>query len=295
MLLSTQTDVIFAKCGIDEGLKILASAGYDAIDYSMFGMTNDEHFLNTGDFLAFAKELRAKAEAVGLRFNQAHAPFPGWRNGDESYNTKMPPRIENAVKIAGILGADSIVVHPIAYTVQGDEQKEVNFKMYKKLAPVAKEYGVKVALENMWGRDSRRNYIISNVCSYARDLCDYYDGLDDPDAFTVCLDLGHCGLIGEEPDEAIRILGRDRLTALHVHDNNYVQDNHTVPYDYGMKMNWDKITRALGEIDYKGDFTFEADGFLTRFDSSVIQTGVNFMASIGRILIAKIDAARPAK
>lgn len=293
MLLSTQTDVVFAKCGIDEGLKILAAAGYDAIDYSMFGMTGDNHFLNTVNPVEFAAELKGKAAALGLKFNQAHAPFPCWKNGDEAYNTKMPPRIENAIKIAGLLGADSIVVHPIAYIQQGDVQKEVNFKLYRSLAPIAKEYGIKIALENMWGRDSRRNYIVPNVCSFARDLCEYYDELDDSDAFTVCLDLGHCGLVGEEPDEAIRILGHDRLGALHIHDNNYVQDNHTAPYDYGMKMNWDNITRALGEIDYKGDFTFEADGFLTRFDPAAIQTGVNYMASLGRMLMAKIDAARP--
>ncbi|MBR3999563.1 MAG: hypothetical protein IKI93_14625, partial [Clostridia bacterium] len=99
MLLSTQTDVVFAKCGIDEGLKILAAAGYDAIDYSMFGMTGDNHFLNTVNPVEFAAELKGKAAALGLKFNQAHAPFPCWRNGDDAYNTKMPLRIENAVKI----------------------------------------------------------------------------------------------------------------------------------------------------------------------------------------------------
>lgn len=62
-----------------------------------------------------------------------------------------------------------------------------------------------------------------------------------------------------------------------------------------MKMNWDKITRALGEIDYRGDFTYEADAFLGRYDVSVLQTGVNHMVALGRILMAKIDAARPAK
>ena len=134
-----------------------------------------------------------------------------------------------------------------------------------------------------------------NVCSFGADLCEYYDGLANPKAFTVCLDLGHCGLVGEEPQDAIRILGHDRLGSLHVHDNNYRQDNHTVPYDYGMKMNWNEITKALGEIDYAGDFTFEADNFPARFDDSVVQDAVNFMAVIGRRLCAKIDAARPAK
>jgi len=32
MLLSTQTDNVFEKCGVDEGLKIFAGAGSDALD-----------------------------------------------------------------------------------------------------------------------------------------------------------------------------------------------------------------------------------------------------------------------
>lgn len=295
MLLSTQTDVTFAKCGDDKGLKILSSAGYDAIDFSMFGMCHDDNFLNNTDFIQYAKELRKKAEDVGLRFNQAHAPFPVMRYNDEAYNERIFPRVENAVKIAGILGAYCIVVHPVATPTSPEEQKEYNFKMYKKLAPIAKEYGVKIALENMWGYDSRRNYIVPNVCSFARDLAEYYDELADPDTFTVCLDLGHCGLIGEEPDEAIRTLGPDRLGALHVHDNNYVEDTHTIPYGIGMKMNWDKITRALGEIDYRGDFTFEADNFLSRMPAELLPSGVKFMESLGRELIRKVDSYRPQK
>ena len=137
MLLSTQTDNVFAKCGIDEGLKIFAAAGYDALDYSMFGMTNDDHFLNNCDVEAFAKELRGKAEALGLVFNQAHAPFPCWRNGDEAYNAKMPARVANAIRIAGILGAKSIVVHPIAYIKPGDAQKAFNFDFYRSIGHAA--------------------------------------------------------------------------------------------------------------------------------------------------------------
>ena len=293
MILSTQTDRLFNTFPEEQALKIFADAGYDAVDYSMFAMTNDSCPLNTCDIPSYAAELRGMAKAVGLTFNQAHAPFPCWRRGDDAYNEKMPERVERSVKIAGLLGAKSIVVHPIAYGAPEEEQKAFNLAFYKKLEPVALEYGVKVALENMWGRDGRRNYIVANVCSWAKDLCDYYDALDNPEAFTVCLDLGHCGLIGEEPDEAIRILGRDRLGALHVHDNDYVSDAHTMPYDYGMKMNWNAITTALGEIDYQGDFTFEADAFLRRYDAETIPAAVNYMAAIGRCLIAKVDAARP--
>ena len=291
MLLSTQTDVVFRTLGEKDGIDVLARAGYDAIDFSMFPMSHDACPLNTCDIELYAKNLRKMEEDAGLVFNQAHAPFPGWRVGDDAYNAKMPERVVRAVKIAGMLGAKAIVVHPIAVPGGGEKQKEFNLNYYRDMEKVALDYGTKIALENMWGWDGRRNYIVPNVCSFGEDLCDYYDELN-PDAFTVCLDLGHCGLVGDEPDHAIRVLGNKRLGALHVHDNNYREDTHTIPYDRACKMDWNKITTALGEIDYKGDFTYEADNFLVRFDRSSIQAATTFMAQLGRTLIAKIEAAR---
>lgn len=292
MLLSTQTDNLFRRFGPDRAIPVFAEAGFDAIDYSMFAMTDDGCPLNAADPEKFGEELRRKAEAAGICFNQAHAPFPCWRAGDEGYNAKMPARVVQSIRIAGVLGARAIVVHPIAYTEQGEAQKKINFDFYRTLEPTAREYGIKIAIENMWGYDGRRGYIMPNVCSFGADLAEYYDGLANPKAYTVCLDLGHCGLVGDEPDAAIRVLGKDRLGALHVHDNNYREDSHTVPYDYGMKMNWDAITRALGEIGYEGDFTFEADNFLVRFDAETMPAGLKYMADIGRRLIKKIEAAR---
>ncbi len=295
MILSTQTDVIFRVFGEEEGIRLFAEAGFDAIDYSMFPMSADDCHLNTGDVVAHAKHLRSVADSYGIKFNQAHAPFPCWRAGDEAYNAKMPDRIVRAVMIAGTLGANSVVVHPIAYPGGGEPQKEFNINYYRTLEPIALEYGTKIALENMWGHDNRRGYIVPNVCSFGADLADYYDTLGNPDAFTVCLDLGHCGLVGEEPDDAIRALGGKRLGALHVHDNDYKHDSHVIPYTFGCTMNWDKITKALGEIDYQGEFTYEADNFLARIDRAALPAALSYMEKLGRVLIGKIDAARPNK
>ena len=294
MLLSTQTDVIFRTFGEEKGIRIFAEAGFDAIDYSAFFMADDNCPLNTGDVAPYAEKLRKTADECGIRFNQAHAPFPSWQAGKEEYNVKIVDRIKRSIVIAGILGADAIVVHPIARAEGGEKQKEFNLNFYRGLEETALASGVKVALENMWGYDGRRGYIMPNVCSFGADLAEYYDELN-PKAFTVCLDLGHCGLVGEEPDEAIRALGNKRLTALHVHDNNYRDDTHTVPYAFGCKMNWDAITKALGEIDYQGAFTYEADNFLSRVAPDALPAASAYMAALGRTLIARIDAARPAK
>ena len=293
MILSTQTDNIFRRFGEDEGIKIFARAGYDAIDLSMFQMTHDDCPLNTIDPDKYGSELKKKAESAGIVFNQAHAPFPCWRSDDKDYSAKMPERVKQSIRIAGAAGAKQIIVHPIAYPGGGEPQKQFNFEFYRSLEQTALDWGIKIALENMWGHDQKRDYIIPNVCSLGADLAEYYDGLGNPDAFTVCLDLGHCGLVGEEAQDAIRALGHDRLGALHVHDNDYRHDTHTIPYDAHMKMNWDEITKALGEIDYKGEFTFEADNFLGHFSDDVVFDAVCFMVVIGRKLCSKVDAARP--
>lgn len=291
MLLSTQTAGVFSACGEDEGIKVLAAAGYDAIDYSMFQMTSDNCPLNDCDPVEFAAKLRAKAEAAGLIFNQAHAPFPSWNGKDTAYSEKIPGRIIQSIKIAGLLGAKQIIVHPIAYPGGEEAQRKFNIDFYRKLEPYALEYGIKIALENMFGHDNKRNYIIPSVCSFGKDLADYYDELDNPDAFTVCLDVGHSGLVGEDADHAIRALGHDRLGSLHVHDNDFRTDLHTLPYSNNCGIDWNAVTKALAEIDYKGEFTFEADNFLSRYGSD-LQAAVNFMAQIGRGLIRKIEAAK---
>ncbi len=143
MLLSTQTDIVFHTLGEKDGIDVLARAGYDAIDFSMFPMSHDACPLNTCDIELYAKNLRKMAEDAGLVFNQAHAPFPGWRVGDDAYNAKMPERVVRAVKIAGMLGAKAVVVHPIAVPGGGEKQKEFNLNYYRDMEKVALDYGTK--------------------------------------------------------------------------------------------------------------------------------------------------------
>ena len=198
--------------------------------------------------------------------------------------------MRRSVEIAGMLGIKNLVIHPTAPTRMplGADLKEFNMEFYRSLLPLAEKWNVKICLENMWGYDSKRGYIIPNVCSFGRDLADYLDSLGD-EHFTVCLDLGHSGLVGEEAADAIYALGGERLGALHVHDNDYKGDTHTLPY-YG-KMDWDAITKALSDVGYKGDFTYEASGFYRNLphDKDLVLSALRYMHDVGRYLIKKIE------
>ena len=109
--------------------------------------------------------------------------------------------------------------------------------------------------------------------------------------FTVCLDIGHVALCGREPEDAIRIIGRDRLGCIHAHDVDYISDLHVLPGT--SKINWDAVARALGEIDYRGSFNMEADRFFDGFMEEHFPTVAKFMADTARIIANKIDLYRP--
>ena len=288
MLFSTQTHQSVDKLGLLDGVKLLIDAGYPALDFSFFG---EQSYVHGDDGLANARALRALADERGVIFNQAHAPFGGYLEAFMQNHAHKFPRV---FEFAGILGVENIVVHPIRPTPRylGSEKAyfDANVEYYASLAPLAKENGLKIAIENMYGRHPVTNRIENAICGNPKELAAVYDALGDPDAFTVCLDIGHAALCGFEPEDAIRTLGHDRLGALHVHDVDYIGDLHTLP---GMsKINWDNVCRALGEIDYKGMFTLEADNFLLGFDTEFYPTATKFMADTAKYLSEKIDSYR---
>lgn len=290
MLFATQTQKLVETFGLFEGVKILMDAGYPALDFSMY---NPGDYFYADDWKETAKKLRRMADERGVIFNQIHAPFGG---GYEHYTQKLVPLMPRVFEFAAILGAKLAVVHPLQQgRYYGNEKRlfDMNMEFYRNLAPIAESTGVKVALENMWHRHPITGYIVDDVCADPHELALYYDTLNDPQNFTVCLDIGHVALCNREPQDAIRILGHDRLGALHVHDVTYFDDTHTLPG--AGRIWWDAVTDALADIDYTGDFTLEADEFFNGFDKEMRPRVSVFMADQARYLAARVDAKRGIK
>ena len=295
MLLASQNNVLAKVFGQERSIDILSAAGYDAIDLSLFSMTNDNYEFCRDGYKARALEIGSYAKSKGICFNQSHAPFDfNWKRPNE-VEERLIPRTIQALEISALVGCKTVVVHPVhheEYLGHEEERFEQNMKFYRDLLPYAKEYDVKIALENMFQKETKRKIIGHDTCSRPEEFVRYIDTLDD-EHFVACLDLGHCGVVGEEAYRAIRVLGHDRLKALHVHDNDYTKDMHMLP---GLgKMDWEEIMKALAEIRYDGEFTYEADNFLARIDPAAMPAALSYMEKLGRVLTAKIDAARPAK
>jgi len=288
MILS-QTTTCAVKFGDEKAIELIAKAGFDAVDFSMNDLQNDNSVLLSANFKSYVEMLCDVAKRNNVFFNQGHALSYVYHEDKEIARRLLIERNIRALEIAGLMGIKTLVIHPVeSGDYIGREQYvfEENVKYFKALLPYAHKYGVKLACENMWCSDKKKGVRTGSVCSNPYEHAYYVDAVAD-EMLVACLDVGHSSIAGRQAQDCIRVLGK-RLGALHIHDNDYLDDMHTLP---GLsEMNWDEITKALAQVDYQGDFTLETDHF---FDSlcTVEETecGLKLAALIGRKLINKIE------
>ena len=280
MKISTEINSIAKHVGEHKAIELCAKAGFDGWDFSMFQMgiydwhlkmlLPSKHPLRGKNYLQFARELRKVGEDNGIRCNQSHAPFPV--TCKEIRN--LLPR---ALECTAEAGGEICIIHP-----DNNKTPEQNAEMYWELLPLAKEYGVKIATENMWNWDNATGYSSFAACATSESFCKHLEAVND-DSFVACLDIGHAEMQGSGSGAAnmIRALGA-KLQALHLHDNDRHHDSHQIPFS--MKIDFDAVMGALREIGYTGWLTLEADQYLNDYNSHTVFNGVQNLADAAKKL-----------
>ena len=280
MNLSPVADKLGYECGIVE----CAKAGFDAMDMGFFNIKKGNSPFSGDDYRDKCRDYLALAKENGIVFNQAHAPFGGaW----PTYSTECVPHMPRVFECCALLGIDTVIVHPVQdgrFYGREEELLDRSVEFYNGLIPIARDFGVKIATENMWQRDARK-YIVDDTCAAPDHFIRCVDRVNS-EWLVACLDIGHVPLCGREPADLIRALGRERLKALHVHDVDLINDSHVIPFEG--KVNWDSVCRALAEIGYDGDFTYEVDYAITPMPAPLVPSTLRYAHDIGRYLISKI-------
>lgn len=293
MKLVNRTGALMVKYDMDlyKAADMIIDAGFDALDLSF----PDDNYKEMPMDKSFYTELRKYVEDKGVYFSQAHAPAPSSYR-DEAQSEEMFKDIVSTIERASYAGAKNIVVHPCQHLYYVDKGVpeylfEYNMKFFKRLIPYAEEYGITIAIENMWQWFKREypDIIGHSTCSRPAEMIRYVDELNHP-LMKCCLDLGHAAVVREQPDEFIRALGNKRLACLHVHDVDGADDSHTLPY-FGI-LRWEQVMQALAEIDYKGDFTYEACGFFREKPVELYPGYLKLMEQTGRHLIGIYESAK---
>ena len=273
--ISTEIGSAASIVGEAKAIELVAKAGFDAWDFSMFNMCkydwgkkillDNDHPLAGNNYLAFASELKQIGLDNGIVCNQSHAPFPTACPEIRSY-------MKRAIECTAEAGGKICIIHP-----DNNKSAEENAEMYLELLPFATDCGVKIATENMWNWDDVKGHSSFAACATPQSFCKHID-IVGSDMLVACLDIGHAEMLGSDTSapEMIMALG-SRLQALHIHDNDKLHDSHQIPFS--MNIDFYAVARALKKIGYNGYLTLEADRYLSSYNSDNIADGIADLAA----------------
>ncbi len=114
---------------------------------------------------------------------------------------------------------------------------EIGLNRLKEITQYAQELGIKVAFENTKIK-GYLEYVLENIRK---------------DNVGICYDAGHCHV--HFNDEFNFEIFKDRIFAVHLHDNDKKDDLHLLPFDG--TINWNYVMEKLKECNYNGPITLE--------------------------------------
>ena len=82
----------------------------------------------------------------------------------------------------------------------------------------------------------------------------------------------------------------NRVKALHIHDNDGVDDLHLSPY-FGVN-EWERFLKGLIAIDYQGNLNFENGGSLKQVPPALLPSALRTTADIGNYFRSRIEKTR---
>lgn len=277
MKISTEIDSIALHIGEEKAVELVAKAGFDAWDFSMFQMCQNKngilvptkHPTAQSDYLVFARKLKQIGFDNGIVCNQSHAPFPS--------SLKNIDHLKRAIECTAEAGGEICIIHPMNNGTPAE-----NAEMYFELLPFAKEHNVRIATENMWNWSKFFRHSKFAACATPKSFNEHLDAVND-EYFVACLDIGHAEMKGSKTnaEKMIRALG-NRLKALHIHDNDKLHDSHQIPFS--MNIDFLPIVKALKDIGYDGYFTLEASSYLENMPKENLMNGINDLKNSARKL-----------
>ncbi len=280
MKTSTEIATCAKHVGEEKAIEIIAKAGFDAWDFSMFDMKKsplkdrlffkNQYPLTTKNYLSFARKLKQVGLDNGIHCNQSHAPFP-------SNSPRVRDYLLRAIECTAEAGGKICVIHP-----DNNKSPEKNAEMFMRLLPFAKECGVKIATENMWNWNPVKNESCFAACSTSESFLEHLEAVND-DFLVACLDIGHAEMRGSGSGAVnmINALGH-KLQALHIHDNDKLHDSHAMPFT--MNIDFEAVVNSLRDIGYQGYFTLEVDTYLKDYNAENVHIGVAEMYKAARRL-----------
>ncbi len=227
---------------LDDRLRLIRQAGFESV------------LLWWAYESAYEPPIPQKCEAAarhGLSVENAHLQFEKmnsiWLDGieGESYSDELARLVADA----GVYSVPTLVIH-LTRTSTPPPFTEVGFNRFMRLVETAEKAGVRLAFENL---------------TYVNRLYEFIRRVDSH-MVGVCFDSGHNHC--RHPERRVCRDFADRIFAVHLHDNDGLNDKHWIPFDGND--DWDNIRSEILASSYTGAWSLEVEHPMTdKFGKSI--------------------------
>ncbi len=168
----------------------------------------------------------------------AHLGYQGindiWLDGENG--EKLVDRYLNDIKVCKENNISMVVMHLTSKSV-APKYNQVGLDRLRKIVDYADELGVRIAFENTKIK-GYLEYVIENI---------------DNKNVGICFDSGHYHVHFKDEFDFDKF--KDRIFAVHLHDNDQSDDLHLIPFDG--TIDWESLINKLKENGYTGPITME--------------------------------------
>ena len=153
-------------------------------------------------------------------------------NGD-----KLVDRYINDIKVCKENNIPMVVMH-LTSESKAPKYGEIGLKRLQKIVDYAETLNIKVAFENTKIK-GYLDYVIKNIHN---------------ENVGICFDSGHYHVHFNDDLDFSNF--KDRIFAVHLHDNDQSDDLHLIPFDG--TLNWENVIENLKKCNYGGPITLES-------------------------------------
>ena len=184
----------------------------------------------------------------GLNIVFAHLGYQGINNLWIDEDTGIVERYKKDIKDCYDNGIPMVCMHLTAKS-EAPMYNEIGLRRLKEICDYANSLGVKVAFENTKIK-GYLDYVIENI---------------DNSNVGICYDAGHVHAHFDDDFDFSKF--KDRIFAVHLHDNNGEIDEHLLPFEG--TIDWDNIITKLKENGFEGYTTLEIHYYKQYSDMSI--------------------------
>lgn len=238
-MLSMTSDYITDKGNPEEAIRMVAEAGFDAIHWCHHW---SDDFIYTEAELEHIQANLKKYKLDVLWVHASEGQEKRWSSPVEYQRRAGVELVRNRIEMACILGTDAIVLHAPYLAHDAEPFWNSVLKSLEELEGFALERKVAIAIENLPNDD--------------------FVGIDQllakfpPEFIGICYDSGH-GNIGRGDGLAQMERRKDRLIAMHLHDNNGFHDQHKNLFKG--TIDWGRLAKIIAKSPCRDRLNLESN------------------------------------